>query len=376
MKHKILTNGYFLAIISGLFFTSIVPFSQNSGSNNPEMPHNIILMIGDGMGLSQISALIYSNNNYSTLEKFPVTGLQKTHSATNLITDSAASGTAMACGVKTSNGMLGLNADSVRVQSIMEEAKTWNIATGLIVTSSIVHATPAAFYSHEPIRVNYENIALWLTDHQPDLAIGGGKRFFHNRESDNKNLIKRLKNKGYTISAYSKLMVEKLSATAEKPAILFTDNNQPVSRIDGRNYLPNATKHGLQFLNNRNKNGFFAMIEGSQIDWACHAKDAAWAIAELKDFEKAIHEAYEFARKDGNTLLIVTADHATGGMALNPRSKLNKLKLAFTTNGHNPDLIPVFAYGPGSQLFSGIYDNTEVHHKLKKLLSPKSSLVN
>ena len=143
-----------------------------------------------------------------------------------------------------------------------------------------------------------------------------------------------------------------------------TADNQPLPAFQGRDYLPIASKKAAEFLKLRSDKGFFLMIEGSQIDWSCHANQAEPMYAELEDFDKAIEQAMKFARVDGETLVIVTADHETGGLGLNsggPRTIAPK----FTTNGHTAAMVPVFAYGPKSELFRGIYENTEIYHKMR-----------
>ena len=157
-----------------------------------EQPKNIILMIGDGMGLTQISTGLFHNNNRFSLEKFPVVGLHKTHSANYLVTDSAAGATAFSCGRKTLNGTIGMTPDSLACETILEEMENKGYATGVVVTSTIVHATPAAFFAHQPLRVFYENIAADLVKHEVDLFIGGGLDYFTNRSVDERNLFEEL----------------------------------------------------------------------------------------------------------------------------------------------------------------------------------------
>ncbi|MDX1941231.1 MAG: alkaline phosphatase [Saprospiraceae bacterium] len=331
-----------------------------------QKPKNIVLMIGDGMGLSQVSAALYENNNRLALEKFPVIGFHKSYSYDNLITDSAAGATAFACGVKTYNGAIGLNADTIPCRTILEEAESYGLATGIVVTTTVTHATPAAFYAHQDLRIMFDQIAADMLKTEIDLVIGGGKRYFDNRELDNRNLYEELQSKGYNVNDYMQADINQIGFNAKKNMVFFTGDTDPPSASVGRDYLPYASKNGLRFLQNRSEKGFFLMIEGSQIDWACHNKQEEWAIDELLDFNKAIEEVIEFARKDGNTLVIVTGDHETGGMSINEGSRINKLKIAFTSNAHTGTLIPVYAYGPSAHLFSGIYENTDIYKKMRQ----------
>jgi alkaline phosphatase len=333
-----------------------------------QKPKNIVLMVGDGMGLSQVSALLYSNSNRMELEKFPVIGFHKPYSADNLITDSAAGATAFACGVKTYNGAIGLTADTLPTPSIIEEVEMQGMATGLVVTSTVNHATPAAFYAHQKVRILFDQIAADLLNTEIDFVVGGGKRYFDNREIDDRNLYEELQEKGYLVTDYMQGELRQMGIDSERNFIYFTGDTDPPAAGVGRNYLPYASKKALHFLEEHSDKGFFLLIEGSQIDWACHNQKDHWAIDELKDFDRAIGEVLEYAKADGNTLVIVTADHETGGMSINEGSKINRLKTGFTSNGHTGAMVPVFAYGPSADLFGGIYENTDIHKKMRQAL--------
>lgn len=333
----------------------------------PERPKNIILMIGDGMGLSQISAAMFSNNAKLNLEQMPVLGFHKSYSYDDLVTDSAAGATAFACGIKTFNGAIGVDKDTLGVKTILEEAEENGLATGLIATSTIVHATPAAFIAHVVSREQYEEIAVDMLKTEVDLLVGGGKKYFDRREMDNRNLYEEFAQKGYKVTDYSQEEMHEMRWDHTQNLMYLTADKHPLNVGAGRDYLPFATRRGLEFLEKRSKGkGFFIMIEGSQIDWACHANDGKLAVKEALDFDKAIGEALNFARSHGNTLVIVTADHECGGMALNPGSKMNKIEAAFTTINHTASMIPVFAYGPMSKQFAGIFENTTINDKMRK----------
>ena len=174
--------------------TSISYDLEEKDKEFQDYPTNIILLIGDGMGLTQISAAMYSNNNRLALAKFPVIGFHKSHAANELITDSAAGGTAIACGIKTNNGNIGTDENGLATVSILEELDSLNFSTGMIVTSTIVHATPATFAAHQARREMYEEIALDYLDANVDLLIGGGRQYFQNREMDDRNLINEFEN--------------------------------------------------------------------------------------------------------------------------------------------------------------------------------------
>lgn len=325
-------------------------------------------MVGDGMGLSQISAALYTNKNRLNLEYFPVVGFHKSYAANDLTTDSAAGATAFACGVKTYNNAIGVKKDTTPCYTILEEAEDRGLATGLIATATIVHATPAAFIAHQPLRVQYEQIAADMLDVEVDLLIGGGKKYFDRREQDDRNLVAAFREKNYHVYDYMDRHLSQIPFNPKNNLIYFTADKHPVPVAAGRDYLSFAAKLSPYFLERRSDQGFFLVIEGSQIDWMSHSNDAQGAIRETLDFDRAVGEVLDYARKKGNTLVIVTADHETGGLALNPGSRMGKIEGAFTTNGHTAALIPVFAFGPGAELFSGIYENTSIHTKMRAAL--------
>lgn len=349
-----------------LFITaSSISFAQT----NNKQPKNIILLIGDGMGLSEISSAQFYGDSTSNFESFNTIGLIKTSSAQQLVTDSAAAATAFACGVKSYNGAIGVDTDKKPIRNIVDYASNYGMATGLISTSSIVHATPASFFAHVDSRRKYPEIASFLPTSEIDFLAGGGLQFFDRRE-DGKDLVKALKDNGFDVTT------DKLPKTTsvKKQAILLADDEMP-KMLDGRgDFLPDATALALEHLS-INKNGFFLMIEGSQIDWGGHANDADYLVSELLDFDKTIGVALEYARKNKNTLVIVTADHETGGFTLAADgSNYNKIKMEFSTGGHSATMIPVFAKGPGAEKFAGIYENTEIYTKMVSSLNKKKKI--
>ena len=363
-----------LFIVLSCNTTKTDPQNPSQHTSNPTAPpspikaKNIILLIGDGMGLSQITAAMYANKNRINLEKFPVVGLQKTHASDKLVTDSAASATSLASGVKTYCGATGVDTDTVAVKTILELAEEKGMATGLVATSTIVHATPACFYAHEKRRNLYENIAADLLDLEVDYFVGGGKKYFDRRDSDDRNLVDELKKKGYMISDYFTEPFGQVITPNKKNFGYFTSDSDPLPVSKGRSYLYAATKLGIKFLKKRSDRGFFLMAEGSQIDWGGHANDSDYIVSELLDFDRVVGNALDFAKKNGETLVIVTADHETGGYSVLQNSTMDSLVTAFTTSYHTASMIPVFAYGPGSEAFGGVYDNTTIFYKMKKAL--------
>ena len=347
--------------------TNEVTPGQHTAKATPTRAKNVILLVGDGMGLGHITAGMYMNGNKLHLERFPVIGLSKTHASDHLITDSAAGATAFACGVKTYNGAIAVDPDTVSLKTILEEAEELGLATGLVATSTIVHATPASFISHVKARSMYEEIAEQFLNTEVDLFIGGGKKYFDRRVKDDRNIYEELSQKGYIVSNFIEEDLRDINIPKGRNFAYFTADESPLPISQGRDYLNPATTKALNHLDN--ENGFFLLIEGSQIDWGGHANDTDYLVSEMIDFDNAIGKVLDFAEKDGETLVVVTADHECGGFTINYESKMDSLVTKFTTTGHTGTMVPVFAYGPGAENFSGIYDNTRIYHKMKKAYS-------
>lgn len=365
MKHLIL----FLTLVLFSFSCDNAQTKKLTVENRSETTNasvkNVIFLIGDGMGLSQISAGMFSQGNYTSLEKFKVIGLHKPYASNKLVTDSAAAATSFACGVKTYNGAIGVDADTVAVESILEIAESKGLSTGLVASSTIVHATPASFFAHDEYRKNYDAIAADIVDSGVDFFVGGGKNFFTNRE-DERNLYTELESRDYVISDFIKNDFDQVQIDPTKKFGYLSSNKDPLPVAQGRDYLIPASNAAMNYLKNQNNpNGFFLMIEGSQIDWGGHANEPDYVVSEFQEFDKIIAAAVDFAIKDGNTLVVVTADHETGGLAIQPESTMDSLAYAFTSTYHTGTMIPVFAYGPGAENFGGIYENTAIFDKLK-----------
>lgn len=335
-----------------------------SENNNPP---KVILIIGDGMGLEQISAFTFSNRQLNSFERFHTIGFHKTSSSDDLITDSAASATAIACGIKTKNKYLGVDSSGQGMETILEKASRKGIATGMVVSSTIVHATPAAFVSHINNRDSYEAIAADLLDSGCDVLIGGGQRYFTRRKTDSLNLESELVKRGYTVTDFFQRDPDHFTFNSLQKLVFFTADGDPLPATAGRTYMSHCSTEMLDMLSRKNS-GLFAMIEGSQIDWGGHANDLKYVLAEMEDFNQIVNSVMDWAIRDQHTTVIVTADHETGGMSILNGSKRNNLKVNFATTSHTGVLIPVFAYGPGAESFSGIYENTELYHKMSKIL--------
>ncbi len=358
---KLIIRIYLLIFIPTAIISCSVerPGDEYDSNNHP----NIILLIGDGMGLSQLSAAYYYGELESNFSRFKEVGLINTSSSSHKITDSGAGGTAFSCGEKTYNGAIGVSSDSSSIPNIVEILSEQNYNTGVISTSSITHATPACFYAHVVNRGMQDNIAEQLVESEIDFFAGGGTSFFSNRK-DSLDLIKKLSDNGFVINdeTIGKLVYDK------KYGFLLAENGMPTMLENRGDFLPEYTDLALGYFSQK-KESFFLMVEGSQIDWAGHENNTNYLIAELLDFDKTVGVAMDFAEKNKNTLVIVLADHETGGFTLaTNEGDYSTIKPAFATYGHSTTLIPVLAYGPGADNFKGIYQNNEIFHKVLALI--------
>jgi alkaline phosphatase len=349
-----------------LILTGAIMIITACGTTKPEKPaaKNIIFLIGDGMGLQQMHAAYVVNGGSLAIERASHVGLQKTHAANKYITDSAASGTALACGKKTNSGMIGMDSAKNHLESILKIAERNGMATGLVSSSSITHATPASFIANQVSRNDYEAIAADFLKTDIDLFIGGGLEHFTQR-ADGRDLTEELRQMGYTVTT---TLQDAMDHPSGKLAAFTAPVHNPNILKGREDMLPRSTEKALELLS-QNDNGFFIMIEGSQIDWGGHANDQDYVITETLDFDATVKVAMDFAEKNGETLVVVTADHETGGMVvLKGNYETRTVETTFTTGGHTGIMIPVYAYGPGAELFTGIYDNTDFKDKFLNVL--------
>lgn len=358
-------------ILACIAITLMACKSSNIINKANGTPKNVILLISDGTGLSQISSAFYFKETSPNYARFKNIGLIKTSSSREDVTDSAAGATAFACGIKTYNGAIGVADDSTVVKNLVEIVSMKNIKTGMIATSSITHATPASFFAHTLSRGSTEDIAMQLVASEVDFFAGGGLQFF-NKRKDGRNLLSELQQKKFTIDTTSLSDFSKIRS-GEKAAYLLAANDMPPAAEGRGDFLSKATTLAIQFLG-KDDVGFFMMAEGSQIDWGGHQNNGPYLVSELIDFDTAIGKALDYAEKDGNTLVIVTSDHETGGFTLSAKRKqredgteysdYSEVGMTFSNGGHSAALIPVFAYGPGSESFVGIYENNDIFEKI------------
>ncbi len=348
-----------LLILSGTFLVSCCATKKSALKVIPEIK-NVILMIGDGMGLPDVSAAMTVAGYPLNIERCSAIGLQKTSSSSNYITDSAAAGTALATGNKTKNGTIGMDVHGNSVKSMLKIADEHGLATGLVSVSAVTDATPAAFIAHQLSRSQVDNIAADFLKTNIDVFIGGGIDHFTKRK-DKLNLLDSLRFRGYEVDTTLQMI---LNSASLKVAGFTAPENNPY-RLKGRNnMLPAASGKAIEILN-KNPEGFFLMIEASEIDGAGHANAADTLIDETLDFDNAIGVALDFAKNDGHTLVVITADHETGGVTIIGGDRQTRIvKLNFSTKGHTAVMVPVYVYGPGAEKFSGIYENTDIFQKI------------
>ena len=334
--------------------------SKKDEPQEPAKAMNVIYLIGDGMALPQVYAAMLASHEEMTFSQFPYIGVVDTRSASNTITDSSAGGTALASDHRTKNGIVGMNPDTIPVMTVLEALAEQGKETGIVVSCYVTHATPAVFYAKVPKRSHYEDIAVQMAENPYlNLIIGGGMKHF-NQRSDSLNLVERMENElGWKV--YDTLA--NIDVTCKKYAVMANADHMPKAAERG-DFLPRAVKTALKTLDSA-ENGFFLMVEGSQIDFACHAADSAWMLDEMMDFDYAVKVALDYAKEKGNTLVVVTADHETGGLTMIDRQgKYTNVSFDYSTGSHTCLPVLVYAYGPGAEQFTGWMDNRDIKGKI------------
>ncbi len=295
---------------------------------------NVVLMIGDGMGAEHVWAAWLCNKGALNITALPVTGFCITTSASHTITDSAAGGTALACGCKAVNGQLGLTPEGKAVDSLAVYMRRAGKATGIVVTKSVTDATPAAFYAHVESRKDTPAIAKALVAAGFDVVAGGGAGDFSEKQKE-------------ALEHSCKLL--ELAAPGEC---------EPASKRG--DWLPRTVARALRVLE-KDEDGFFLMVEGSKIDISAHANDLPETVREVLDFDRAVGVVLEWMKQHPDTLLVVTADHQTGGLALLAGDKeKGEVDAHFSTFRHSGVAVPVYAAGCGAAAFTGVRENTKL----------------
>ena len=375
-----------------LFAIVLLVLSGCTNTSN-QKPQNVIYLIGDGMGFGAVSSLLLSMEEETGFEKAPVIGLSETCSANNYVTDSPAGGTALATGTRTCNGFLGVGPDSVQLESLLKKAQKMSKKTGIVVNTTLTEATPGAFYAGVTSRKESYKIAEQFTESGVDVAIGAGLSAFINRP-DSVDMTAVLIEKGYNVYLDWKSVLEtqsdkfvgildmgdvhrrnKKSTTTASAAegqevclaaqLAATEGNADTTRFsEPTEYLHKACTKALSVLEKDAPQGFFLMVESAIIDGYGHNNDSEGMIEEMKELDQTLKTFIAYVDKHPNTLLVVTADHETGGTGVAYKShEVNQpegLHLNFSTKGHTGTVVPIFAYGAGAENFRGIFQNREL----------------
>ena len=321
---------------------------------------NVILMIGDGMGLGAVTAAMYANGGELTMTNLRHLGYVRTQSASSFTTDSAASGTAYATGIKTNNGFVGVDPSKKPVANIPEKLAPAGFACGVVSTDNMNGATPAAFFAHQPARGMKE--AIWgdLPLSSLCFASAGTMPEFNGLPAETQKALKE----NYKLVG----SLDAFSAADHKVVYL----PQSVTYEERGDFLPATTAKAIEFLAAQSKKGFFLMVEGARIDKESHGNNCEGTVRETLDFDKAVEAAIRFAEKDGQTLVIISADHETGAVVLrNCKPEKGWIEISYSTGSHSPITVPLFAYGPHSTDFCCFQENSDVSNKIVALLLGK-----
>ena len=385
---------------TSLFSVAMLALVLATSCCNEPKVKNVIYLIGDGMGFGAVTSLLLSEDEVTGFEQAPVIGLSETCSANNYVTDSAAGGTALATGTRTNNGFVGADPDGNQLTSVLRKAQAMGKKTGIVVNTTLTEATPAAFYAGVTSRKMVFDIAKQFTESNVDVAIGGGLDHFIARP-DSLDLTATLIEKGYDVFLNWETV---LGTDSEKFVGILPlydlhrreENNGTASAAEGQEvclaaqlaslnedvntthlseptvYLEKATVKALDILSRNNKDGFFLMIESAIIDGYGHNNDSDGMIVEMKEFNRTLQNMIDYVNNNPETLLVVTADHETGGTGVyyNGHKPGNEgpVKLKFSTSGHTGTVVPIFAYGPGAENFAGLMKNTDVPKKIEALM--------
>ena len=384
-----------------LIAIAVLAFASCCGKTEQQKPKNVIYLIGDGMGFGAVSSLLLAEEGQTGFEMSPVIGLNETQSANNYVTDSPAGGTALATGTRTCNGFLGVDPDTVQLTSVLKKAQAMGKKTGIVVNTTLTEATPGAFYAGVHSRSMGYKIAEQFCESNVDVAIGAGLSVFINRP-DSVDLTATLINKGYNVYLDWKSVLNtqsekfvgilemsdvhrrnKSSNTEAKAAegdavclaakLAADAGNLDTTRFSEPTvYLEKASVKALEQLSKNAPEGFFLMIESAIIDGYGHNNDSEGMVEEMKEFNGLLKALVAYVNAHPETLLVVTADHETGGTGVGyksyPVGGTSPVTLTFSTKGHTGTVVPIFAYGAGAEKFQGIFKNREIPGVIEELM--------
>ncbi len=312
-------------------------------------PKSIIFIIADGTGIGQYTASFYSNGDFAPA-RFDHIGLVATHpdDGTKKVTDSASSGTALSTGVKTYNGAISVDHKKQPIKTVVEIAEELNMKTGLVATSTITHATPASFGAHVEYRKMEAEIADQLAQSNIDILLGGGRKFW------SEEIINKFTKSGGTYFTE----FEDLNLNSDKIVGLFSDGALPEHNISRHPTTVEMTKTAVEFLEN-SPNGFFLMVEESQVDWGGHSNNAEYILGEMASLNDVVNHCLDYQKLHQDVLVLLTADHECGGVAVHDGEN-GELDIQFTSDYHSAGFVPVWATGPGAEIFDNFMDNTDI----------------
>lgn len=340
--------------------SSYVPSFKVDATDKPVK--NIILMIGDGMGLAHICSGMYANQGELTITNLKTCGFVRTQSANKFTTDSAASGTAYATGQKTNNSALGVDVNNQPIENLPEKLAKDGYVSGIVTTDNLDGATPAAFFAHQPERGMSKEIWGDLSKSKLTFFSAGSYEQFKEQSGSTRKEIEQV----FTIMNEPDA---KTIQNAKRLGYLPAKSKTASVNSNRGDFLPSTTQMAIDYLSSKSTNGFFLMVEGARIDKSAHDNDYSAVVREVLDFDKAVEAAIRFAEKDGNTLVIISADHETGALALRDGNiKEGNIKALFVSKGHSPIMVPLFAYGPQSKQFTGVQENSDVSNKIYEIL--------
>ena len=419
MRH-IKVNCLAMIYINIMFFC-LNPQLQASKAVEPRQDlKNLIFFIGDGMGIASVTGgriWAHGANGSLNIEKMPFSGFVKTFSSSDFVTDSAASATALASGVKTYNGAIGLSdpvldptGKSRSLETLVDLAKKLGKSVGIISTARVTHATPASFYAHVPSRDLEEEIAKQVLTSKVDLLLGGGREAFLSQRKDKRNLVSEMKQNGWKYAEDRDQLLAIKPVLGDRVLGLFSVDHMAYDLDRQKNQMNQPTLTEMltfaESLLSQNPKGYFLMVEGGRIDHAAHNNNTRHIFGEVKAFDQAIGRALECQKQD--TLILVTADHETGGLAISGYKSLTESKgegifgkvtnfleddrylVSFASGpgakrekddpklhpalyhagsaAHTAVDVPILASGPGAENFSGFMSNEDIPWKVSELL--------
>ena len=326
----------------------------------------VILFVADGAGVGHWTLLLHAKPDLA-IRQFEISGLMDTRGGDHVVTGSAAGATALATGERTFFGAISVAMDSTPRETVLERAMSNGLATGVMTTTNVWDATPAAFSAHAASRSEIGSITAQMARKGMQVMMGGGRRAFEpGRRADSTDLVSELRQR-YTYIDNAEAFYALSLDTVQTLAALFTPGD--MGRVAGRSpALSDMVEAAIAILD-RDPDGFFLLVENEETDSRAHANDStAVLVADMIAFDEAVAAALRYRERHPQTLIVVTGDHETGGISLPPDSLRNSL-LHYSTGGHTAAMIPIFAIGPGAERFGAIIENREVGRLLLEAVS-------